>query len=176
VALITGATAVMYAFAPISLGTLMKNDPNRTHPYRLPVPKVLLPLGFAFANLIIYWGGFAATWKLALGLLLGQIIFFIAVAVRARNVDVPRARFRSAFWIWPWQAGLIILGLLGNYGDGALKILPEDVDALVVAVFSVIIYYFAVSQGQPQAEIEQMVDEDFAFGDEVELKPTPGFA
>ncbi|WP_375423011.1 APC family permease [uncultured Friedmanniella sp.] len=160
VALITGATAIMYAFAPVSLGALMKGDPSREHPYRVPFPKVMLPLGFAFANLIIYWGGFAATWKLAIGLLLGQVVFFIAVAVRARNVDVPRARFRSALWIWPWQIGLIVLGYLGNYGDGAAKVMPDDWDALIVAVFALIVYFFTVSTVQPTAAIETMVAED----------------
>jgi amino acid transporter len=174
VSLITGATAIMYAFAPISLGALMRNDPNRTHPYRVPVPKVMLPVGFAFANLIIYWGGFAATWKLALGLVLGQVIFFIAAAARARNVDVPRARFRMAIWFWPWQAGLILLGLLGNFGDGSLKILPDDVDALIVAAFAVAIYFFAVSQAQPQLDAEKMVEEDFAAGEGIELRTPAG--
>jgi hypothetical protein len=138
----------------------MRADPTREHPYRVPVPKIMLPLGFAFANLIIYWGGFAATWKLAIGLLIGQLIFMFAVKLRARNVDGARARWRSALWIWPWQIGLIILGLLGNYGDGALKVLPNDVDALVVVVFGLIIYFLTVRTAQPQADVEALVTED----------------
>jgi len=173
VALITGATAIMYAFAPVSLGALMKGDIHREHPYRVPAPKVMLPLGFAFANLIIYWGGFASTWKLAIGLLLGQVVFVIAVAVRARNVDVPRARWRSAMWIWPWQIGLIVLGALGNYGDGAQKFLPEDWDALIVIAFSFAIYFFAVSTVQETNEIETMVGED--LNEEDDLRVPHGF-
>lgn len=171
VALITGATAIMYAFAPVSLGALMKGDAHREHPYRVPFPRVMLPLGFAFANLIIYWGGFAATWKLAIGLLLGQVVFFIAAAVRARNVDLPRARFRSAAWIWPWQIGLIVLGLLGNYGDGARKVMPDDWDALIVAVFALVVYFFTVSTVQPTREIEAMVAEDLEQDEDPVLAP-----
>ncbi len=167
VSLITGATAIMYAFAPVSLGALMRADPTREHPYRVPAPKIMLPVGFAFANLIIYWGGFASTWKLAIGLLLGQLIFLIAVRVRARNVDGSRARWQSALWIWPWQVGLIILGLLGNYGGGALKVLPNDVDALIVAVFGLIIYFLAVRTVQPRADVEALVTED------LEEEPSP---
>ncbi len=156
--------ASMYAFAPVSLGALMRADPTREHPYRVPVPKIMLPLGFAFANLIIYWGGFASTWKLAIGLLIGQLIFLLAVRLRARNVDGPRARWRSALWIWPWQIGLIILGLLGNYGDGALKVLPDDVDALIVGVFGLIVYFVTVRTVQPQADVEALVTEDLEEG------------
>jgi amino acid transporter len=161
VSVISGATAVMYGFAPVSLGALMRVDPNREHPYRVPAPKILLPLGYVFANLIIYWSGFAVTWKLAVGLLIGQIIFIIAVARKARNVDA-NARWKSALWIWPWLAGLIILGLLGNYGDGALKVLPEDFDALIVAAFALVVYYTVIRTAQPQAEVEKTVEADLA--------------
>jgi hypothetical protein len=154
----------------------MKQDTEREHPYRVPFPKVMLPLGFAFANLIIYWGGFAATWKLAIGLLIGQLIFAIAVRVNATNVDGAKARWRSAAWIWPWQIGMILLGLLGNYGDGALKVLPEDLDALIIVVFAVAVYFFAVSTAQPTSEITPLVSQDL----EEELSgnglPTPGVA
>jgi amino acid transporter len=161
VSLITGATAIMYAFAPVSLGALMKNDPDREHPYLVPFPRVLLPAGFAFANLIIYWGGFATTWKLALGLLLGQLIFALATRLRARNLAVGRARvLRFCAWMWPWQIGLVVLGLLGNYGDGALKVLPDEWDALVVVLFSLVVYFFAVRQVQPAEDIAPMVEED----------------
>ncbi|MGI3784020.1 MAG: APC family permease [Janthinobacterium lividum] len=177
VALITGATAIMYAFAPVSLGALMKNDAGREHPYRVPFPKVMLPLGFAFANLIIYWGGFAATWKLAIGLLVGQIVFIVAAMLRARNLDVRRARWlRFVAWMWPWQIGLVVLGLLGNYGDGALKIMPDDWDAVIVAVFAIVVYYFAVHQVQPAHEVEVMVDEDLNDPQDRVLDTSPGFA
>jgi amino acid transporter len=174
VSVITGATAVMYAFAPISLGALMRHDPTRDHPYRVPAPRVMLPLGFAFANLIIYWGGFGVTWKLAIGLLIGQVIFFIAVAARARNVDA-NARFRSALWIWPWQIGLILLGLLGNYGDGALHVLPEDWDALIVAAFGMVVYFLVIRTAQPQADVEKTVEADL-LEEPVERRTAPGVA
>ena len=172
VAVISGATAVMYGFAPVSLGALMRVDPNREHPYRVPAPKVLLPLGYVFANLIIYWSGFAVTWKLAIGLLIGQVIFLIAVARKARNVDA-NARWKSALWIWPWLAGLIILGLLGNYGDGALRVLPEDFDALIVAAFALVVYYTVIRTAQPQAEVEKTVEADLLEG-APELRTAPG--
>ena len=58
VGIVTSATAIMYAFAPVSLAALQRNDPRRRRPYRMPTPEVLIPAGFVFANLIIYWGGF----------------------------------------------------------------------------------------------------------------------
>ncbi len=160
VGLITGATAIMYGFGPISLGALRRADTGREHPYKTPFPSVLIPLGFAFANLIIYWGTFDATWKLAIGVAVGQLIFVIAALVKAKSIDIARARWKSAIWIWPWLIGMIVIGLLGNYGSDSLHVLPEDWDALVVAVFAVIVYQFAIRTVQPTTHIQEAVSLD----------------
>jgi len=157
---ITGATAIMYGFAPIALAALRKHDTGRAHPYEVPVPAFLLPLGFVFANLIIYWGGFEATWHLAIGVLIGQILYGLSALLKAKNVDLARARWRSALWIWPWLGGLIVIGLYGNYGTTELKVLPQYWDAGVVAIWSLIIFYFAVSQTQKTSDIKEMVAAD----------------
>src|SRR2546421_2562155 len=54
VSVITGATAIMYAFAPVSLAALHKVDGCRPRSYRVPMPALLLPAAFCSANLIIY--------------------------------------------------------------------------------------------------------------------------
>jgi amino acid transporter len=174
VTVITGATAIMYGFAPVSLGALRKKDPDRTHPYRVPVPAVMLPLGFIFANLIVYWGTFMVTWELAIGVAVGQVIFIVAGLFRHHRADLSTARWSSAIWIWIWMAGLIVIGYFGNYG-GIGKI-PGDWDIVVVAVFSLAVYYYAVNTGQQTSHITQSVAEDIAKDEGVELKPMPGIA
>jgi amino acid transporter len=87
VGLVTSATAIMYGFAPIALAALQDRDPERARAYRIPWPKVLNPAGFIFANLIIHWGGFEATWELLAGIFVGRVIF--EVELRRRD-DVHR--------------------------------------------------------------------------------------
>src|SRR6202035_2172738 len=53
VTVITNATAIMYAFAPVSLAALHKVDGARPRSYRVPMPALLLPAAFCSANLII---------------------------------------------------------------------------------------------------------------------------
>ncbi|MFC6714790.1 APC family permease [Branchiibius cervicis] len=173
VGLITGATALMYAFAPIALGALRHSDPDREHPYRVPFPAVTLPVGFIFANLIVYWGTFTSTWKLSIGLLIGGLIYLIATRVNAKNVDPDRSRWRFAIWLITWQVGMIVVGWLGNYGGRGW--LPDDWDALVVAVLSLGLYYFAVlKMAYPREEVEPVVDADLEhLGD---LRTSPGIA
>ena len=71
VGLVTSATAIMYAFAPVSLGALRRSDPDRERPYRLPFAEVLSPLGFVAADLIVYWSGWKTVNKLFGALIVG---------------------------------------------------------------------------------------------------------
>ncbi len=139
---VTGATAIMYAFAPVSLAALHKVDGTRPRSYRVPVPALVLPAAFCAANLIIYWGGFETTWKLACAMVVGLALFTVG-AWRART-DAQRM-IRNAIWIAPWLGGQVVIGAIGRYGTGARNILPNWVDIAVVVVFSLVIFYWAVS-------------------------------
>ncbi|UQX87010.1 APC family permease [Jatrophihabitans telluris] len=159
VGLVTGATAIMYAFAPVSLAALQARDPDRPRPYRLPMPKVLNPVGFVAANLIIYWGGFEATWKLLTAIFVGRVLFEITLR-RAKDVRRADIDWRAASWIWPWLIGITIIGLIGRYGKGAHHALPNWIDLLVVAAFSLVIFYYAVSLAMGSEQIKAAVDSE----------------
>jgi len=137
---ITGATAIMYAFAPLSLAALHKLDPDRPRSYRVPFPKVLLPTAFCSANLIIYWGGFDSTWKLACAIVVGLALF--AFGAWYKRTGAQRT-FLNAVWIAIWLEGHVLLGALGRYGGG-FNILPNWIDILVVLAFSLQIYYLGL--------------------------------
>jgi len=139
---ITGATALMYSFAPVSLAALHRVDGQRPRSYRVPKPGFVLPAAFCSANLIIYWGGFDITWKLVCAICAGLVMFALGAWLR----DTP-ARFtiRNAFWIAPWLAGQVLIGFLGRYGKGALNILPNWLDIAIVIMFALGIFYWAVS-------------------------------
>ena len=142
VSVITAATAIMYAFAPVSLAALHKVDGQRPRSYRVPMPALLLPAAFCSANLIIYWGGFGTTWKLICAIGVGLALFAVG-AWRSRTG--AQHTIRNAFWIGPWLGGQVLIGWLGRYGNGARNLLPNWVDIVVVIVFSLAIFYWAVS-------------------------------
>ena len=154
---VTGATAIMYAFAPVSLAALHRTDGARPRSYRMPMPRVLLPAGFCCANLIIYWGGFETTWKLTLAMLLGLVLFTMG-AIRKRTG--AQRTIRNSLWIAPWLGGHVILGAIGRYGAGSRNILPNWVDLAVVLVFSLVIFYWAVSSTSTDAEAAAAVAKD----------------
>jgi amino acid transporter len=165
VALVTGATAIMYAFAPVALAALQKQDGDRPRPYKIPYPKVLNPAGFAAANLIIYWGGFEAMWKLLAGIFLGRVLFEIML----RRTNDPRRKdidWRAASWIWPWLVGLTIISLIGRYGTGSQNLLPQWIDLVVVIAFSLVIFYYAVSLAMDRETIKAVVASEEATKDD----------
>src|SRR5207237_1777512 len=105
VAVVTGATAIMYAFAPVSLAALHRVDAGRPRSYRVPMPVILLPAAFCCANLIMYWGGFDTNWKLAAAMVIGLAIFAVG-AVRG-NTGSHRA-LKNATWMFPWLGGQVV--------------------------------------------------------------------
>jgi amino acid transporter len=154
---ITAATAIMYAFAPVSLAALQKIDAGRRRAYRVPMPKLLLPAAFCSANLIIYWGGFDTTWKLACAMAAGLLLFSLG-AWRAHTGALRT--LRSAAWIGPWLAGQVLIGWLGRYGSGARNILPDWLDIAVAIAFALTIFYWAVSLANTSAQAMTAVEKD----------------
>ena len=161
VAVVTGATAIMYAFAPIALAALRKRDGDRPRSYRMPFPNVLLPVAFISANLLLYWGSYDVEWKLDVALVIGAVFFFIGAA---RNKTYTSDMLRHGYWILPWLIGATIIGYFGNYGgihpvfDGFA--FGEWSDLVVVAAFSLIIFYWALAVAMPSEKIKAAVEKD----------------
>jgi amino acid transporter len=141
VSVVTGATAIMYAFAPVSLAALHKVDSRRPRSYRVPMPRLVLPAAFCCANLIMYWGGFDTTWKLTVAMMVGLALFVIG-AVRGHTG--AQRTLGNAIWVGPWLGGQVVIGAIGRYGGGR-NLLPNWVDIAVVLLFSLAIFYWAIS-------------------------------
>ena len=156
---ITAATAIMYAFAPISLAALRRIDADRPRSYRVPMPWLLLPAAFCSANLIIYWGGFDTTWKLVCAMGVGLVLFAVG-AWRAKTG--AHHTVRNVLWLAPWLGGQVLIGWLGRYGNGALNVLPGWIDIAVVILFALIIFYWSVSLASTKVQAATAVDKDAA--------------
>jgi len=168
VGLVTSATVIMYAFAPVSLAGLRKQDPDRQRAYRLPWAAVLCPIAFIAANLFVYFSGFSTVFWLYVFILAGVIIFGLY------QVSLPAERrtiieWRSAYWILPWLAMLFVVSWLGTY-DGspptvfgitllATNHLKQWWDVLVLSAASLAIYYWAANSGMATAKVQAAVED-----------------
>jgi len=176
VALITAATVLMYAMAPLCLAALRRSDPDRPRAYKLPAAGVLCPLAFIFANCIVYFAGWSNVFWLYVLIVIGFLIFGLYQAV------IPAERrsildWRAAQWILPWLAGLGVISWQGQYTSDPNKVfgltlnptlnigghhpshVSEWYDLIIIAVFSLIIYYWAVHVSMSTEKVQAAVED-----------------
>lgn len=160
VGVVTGATAVMYAFAPIALASLHRLHPDAARSYRAPIPKLLLPAAFCSANLIIYWGGFDLTVTICCAMIIGLLLFAMGSSQAGTG---GFDGFREAAWIPVWFAGLFVIGWLGTYyttWEWNRGILPQGWDVLLVVLFSLAIFYWSQHLATTAARSRAAIDAD----------------
>src|SRR5215469_3704363 len=165
VSLITSASLLMYVGAPLSMGVFRKQLPHANRPYRMPGATVLGPVSFIIANLIIYWGGFLTIWKLGVVMVIGYVIIAISMATDRQR---PKLEWKSGLWLPAYLIGLGIISWLGAFSGGAVKpplntnTIPFGWDFVVVAAFSLIIYYWAQYTSLSREQIEANVQSQIA--------------
>jgi amino acid transporter len=159
VGLIVSASVLMYGGAPLSLGAFRRRLPNANRPYRLPFAAVLSPLAFIIANLIILWAGWGTDWKLGVSILIGYAIL-VGNRLLHLNPHKPTLDWRAASWLLPYLIGMGLIVYYSDYGPkGDNAPITFGWDALVVAVWALIIYYWAMAVALPADEIEEMIGE-----------------
>jgi len=168
VGLVTSATVIMYAMAPLALSGLRRQDPERPRAYRLPAAGVLCPVAFICANFIVYFAGFSTIFWLYVLIIIG----FAAFGIYQASLPTERRTiidWRASQWILPWLAGLIIISWLGRY-DGspptvfgvtllATKHIGNWWDLAILAVFSLGIYYWAVRSTMSHDKVQAAVED-----------------
>ncbi|HEX5301258.1 MAG TPA: APC family permease [Streptosporangiaceae bacterium] len=161
VGLITGASVLMYAGAPLSVGAFRRQVPDANRPYRMPAAGVLAPFAFIIADLLIYWSGFEVIWKLGVVLVIGYVIIGIFMAMDPQR---PPLDWKSAVWLPVWLIGMGIISWQGQYSGGAVAApvntnnIPFWWDMLIVAVFSLIIWFWAMRTRLPREEMLLLVN------------------
>jgi hypothetical protein len=68
-------------------------------------------------------------------------------------------QWRAAQWLPAYLIGLGVIVYLSPYGPLKSPVIPLWWDLAVTAVFSLIIYYWALAVALPTEEIEHMVNE-----------------
>ena len=94
------------------------------------------------------------------------MIFGLSYAFK-HPVEKPPLDPIALVWMVPWLAGLALISFLGQYGG--IGVIPEWIDLLVVAMFSLVIFYIGVRVALPR-EREHAV---FAAEDEAEAATDP---
>jgi amino acid transporter len=161
VGLITGASVLMYAGAPLSLGAFRRQLPDADRPYRMQAAWFLAPAAFVVSDLLIYWSGFEVIWKLGIVLVIGYVLIGIGMAFDPQR---PPLDWKSAVWLPAWLIGMGLISWQGQYSGGGVAA-PVNTghigfwwDMLIVAGFSLAIYYWAMYTRLPREETLLLVN------------------
>lgn len=161
VSLVTGASVLMYAGAPLAMGAFRRQVPDHHRPYRMPGAAVLAPIAFFVANMLIYWSGLEVVWKLGVAIVIGYVLIFGFMAFDAHR---PKLHWRSSIWLPVYLIGMGIISWQGQFAGGAVSPpvptgnIPFWWDILVVFVFSMIIYFWAMASRLPREEMLALVE------------------
>ena len=161
VSVVTGAVVLMYAGAPLALGSLRRSRPEMERPYRLPAARLLAPASFVFATFIAYWSGWQTISTLMIALLFGYGFMGLARSLHL-DLEPPPIEWASSWWLFPYLVGLSVVSYLGNFGSGGILggagpfkdvlvgghgVIPLWWDMACLAVLSLVIYAGAMAQG-----------------------------
>jgi amino acid transporter len=185
---ITAASSYMYSFAPVAAVSLRKSDPNRARPYKAPILSVIAPFSFVVSGFIIYWSGTANNIKID-----AAVVFFLILYVIARRIDPNQEplNFRAGAWAIPWVVGLTIFSIFGGSYVGGITTGPNGTgssggfetflgikigvhlpfwwDLGAIAVFSLIVFYFAVNSRLGPEQVQEHAEAAAADAGQEEL-------
>src|SRR6266567_689919 len=154
VGLVTSASVLMYAGAPLSLGAFRKVLPDASRPYRMPGAVVVSPLAFILANLIIYWSGFEVLWKLGVAIIIGYLLILMHFS---DNPHAPKINWKNSAWLGAYLLGMSLISWTGQFGPENTARLPFWWDRGLIAVVSLAIYYWAMNSALTQSEMEEAI-------------------
>jgi amino acid transporter len=172
---ITNVAVITYAVGPIALTHFRKTDPQRDRPFRMPAAEILAPLAFIFATLMVYWTGWQTVWRVDAAIIIGFVLFgFSYVSLPAGQR--PKLALKHSVWLWPYFVGTALLSVFGAFAGGTsttpidrwyhpLGALKFPYDTIWVAVFSLLVFYFARATSLPADQVQANV-----LADEVEVK------
>ena len=155
---VSGALCLSYALAPIACGALRINAPDLPRPFRVRGLKIISPLTFIIASLIVYWSG----WSVICWLYPIEIVLFFCYILAGKKVPSEHVslqqQIRSALWLVGYYVLTLIISYLGSFGGKGVLTSPWDVIAM--AAVSLVCYYWAMKTCLPTANITEAPDAD----------------
>jgi amino acid transporter len=178
VSIVTSASVLMYAAAPLSLGALRRQKPDLPRVYRLPGGSILAPLAFVCSTWIIYWSGWQTVTTLMVAMLIGYALIAMSYAFNL-NPRAPKLDWDAALWIIPYFVGILAISYIGEFGPGGIiggvGIFKNVLDKggtnplgwspngvlygglAISAAWSLVIYYIAMARRLPVEKVDEYV-------------------
>ncbi len=158
VGLITGATAFTYIVGGSALMVFRKEADELKRPFTLPYAKILAPIAFVGATLIVYWSGWPTIPYLAIAIFLGIVIYLIILASHKVENVFTKVNIKAGWWVPAFILVLTLLSYLGEGDYGGTNTIPYPYDFVVVIIVAIIFYLISIKSGYKTDEIRDIID------------------
>ena len=171
---VTSASVLMYAAAPLALAALRKQKPDLPRTYRLPLAEVLAPTSFVFATWVILFSGWETYTTLMVAMLIGYGLIWLSYLF-GMNRNAPAMDWGAARWIAGYLIGMLVISYFADFGPGGIiggiGIFKHVLDQggnndlglggslLLSAAFALAIFYWAVATRLPGEKVDHYVRE-----------------
>ncbi len=180
VAVVTSASVLMYAAAPLSLMALRKTKPDLPRPYKMSGAEILAPLGFVGACWIIMFSGWQTLTTLAVAMLIGYLLIWLSYTFKA-NPHAPKMDWVSLPWISAFFIGMLLISYFGDFGPGGIiggigpfkNVLSgggnDDLTLggtlAATTVWALVIFYWAMRDRLPEQQVDEYVSDVYPTPD-----------
>ncbi len=149
VSVVSSATVLTYILGPISAHAFRRTAPDMKRPFRLAGMSIISPLSFIIASLIIYWTG----WQTDNWLIGSQIVLWVLYIVFRKKAPTDKVSFaqqlKSSWWLIAYYVLMLIVSYLGSSTFQGTNAIPQPWDQIIVAVVSLVTYYWGVASAVP---------------------------
>ena len=151
VSFLVSCFVLAYAVGPIACAVLRKTEPAKHRPFRLPYAYPICLVAFYICNLIVYWTGWSVISKMLITIAIGYVVLGIQHVMKKDKMILDIAR---GIWLIPYLAGLGLISYFGSFGG------DHDIafgwDFVIIAIFSVVIFMYAVHCGVKHKALNQI--------------------
>jgi amino acid transporter len=144
-----------YAIASVAAGTFRSAAPTGLAGW-IPGIKWIAPASFLVSTEIIYWSGWAQIkWAFPLTLI-GLLVFGV---LRTKDRPLPQ-ELRTGAWLVVYLVAIIVFSYFGGTAFGGNNSITAPWDSIVVGVFALALYAWAISEGTKHIERTASLDID----------------
>ena len=144
-----------YAIASVAAGTFRSAAPTGLAGW-IPGIKWIAPASFLVSTEIIYWSGWAQIkWAFPLTLI-GLLVFGV---LRTKDRPLPQ-ELRTGAWLVVYLVAIIGFSYFGGTAFGGNGSITAPWDSIIVGVFALAVYAWAVSEGTKHIERTASLDID----------------
>ena len=137
------AVVISYAQSAISLSIFRKKYPDLPRPYKLPAYKIMAPVAYVIAGLLVYWSGFSAI-RIAIPSVFAGLLFLIMA--RSKN-NFSMQDVKAGIWLPVYL--LIVLGIsyVGSSYFGGMNYIPFPYDNILFIAVTAVVFYWGYLSG-----------------------------